>query len=240
MKTYKATGIVCSNTKLAEADKIISVYSDVGLIRGVAKGVRKTKSKFGARLEPLSYINLVMYKGKNLDTVTQVELIKPFNKIRTNLKLLSTALTMTSFIEKTSEHESHPGEMLDIIVEGVESLENGISPDVALLSFWANSLSTLGYIFHLDCCVRCGNELDSVSLFGVDSGGFLCRKCSSLDEWTIDLYSKSVSLLNNLINKKPINDFDSESITKISKIFDAFIKYHLDINLKSYKFFSNL
>jgi DNA repair protein RecO (recombination protein O) len=244
LKTYKAKGIVCSNTKLGEADKIISVYTDLGLIRAVAKGARKTKSKFGGRLEPLSFVDLVLYKGKNLDTVTQVELVRPFNKIRTNLQLLSVALTMTGFIEKSAEHESHPGELVEIILKSIERIESGFPPELSLVVFMAAALSRLGYIFNLDCCVRCSGRLKSVSVFGIDSGGFLCGNCSNLDQWMIELNKESGRLLTELINGSfgDINadNYSAQSIKQISKVFEAFIKYHLDINLKSFRFLTKL
>ena len=79
MALYRDEAVVIRTHKLGEADRIVTFISrEHGLIRGVAKGVRRTKSKFGARLEPGSYIDVQLYTGKNLDVVTQVETMENF------------------------------------------------------------------------------------------------------------------------------------------------------------------
>ena len=87
---YRDTGVVLRTYKLGEADRIIVIYTrGRGKVRAVAKGVRKTRSKFGARLEPTSHVNLQMYAGKGeLDTVTQVEMVEAFTAIRASLSRL--------------------------------------------------------------------------------------------------------------------------------------------------------
>ena len=74
---YRDTGVVLRTYKLGEADRIVVVLTEHhGKVRAVAKGVRKTMSKFGARLEPLSHVRLLMYQGRELDIVSQADGIK--------------------------------------------------------------------------------------------------------------------------------------------------------------------
>src|ERR1051326_7826766 len=83
MPLYKEQGIVLRTMKLGEADRIVTVLTQgTGKIRAVAKGIRKTRSKFGARLEPFTHVDLLLYKGRELDIVTQAEIITSFRAIR--------------------------------------------------------------------------------------------------------------------------------------------------------------
>lgn len=79
MKTYRDDAIVLRCHDLGEADRIITMLSrHNGKVRAVAKGVRRTKSRFGARVEPFSLVDVQLYRGRNLDTITQVESRSPY------------------------------------------------------------------------------------------------------------------------------------------------------------------
>src|SRR5205814_10381444 len=83
MPLYKEQGIVLRTMKLGEADRIVTVLTQgTGKIRAVAKGIRKTRSKFGARLEPFTHVYLLLDKGRELDIVTQAEIITSFRELR--------------------------------------------------------------------------------------------------------------------------------------------------------------
>ena len=86
MAVYKSKGIVLRSIRYGEADRILDLYTpEAGLISAIAKGIRRTKSRFGARLEPFSCVDFLAYQGKTLDTVTQVEVLRSFRGIRENL-----------------------------------------------------------------------------------------------------------------------------------------------------------
>ena len=74
MSLYRDKGVVLRSYKLGESDRIVVIMTEnFGKVRAVAKGVRKTKSKIGARLEPMSHVDIQLYRGRELDTVSQVE-----------------------------------------------------------------------------------------------------------------------------------------------------------------------
>src|SRR6266581_8125069 len=104
MPLYKEQGIVLRSVKLGEADKIVTILTQgSGKVRAVAKGIRRTNSKFGARLEPLTHVSLMLYAGRNLDTVTQAEIISPFRAIRGGFDLFAAAETMVEAVDKVAE-----------------------------------------------------------------------------------------------------------------------------------------
>src|SRR5262245_27047223 len=91
MPPYKGQGIVLRSVKLGEADKIVTILTQgSGKVRGVAKGIRKTTSRFGGRLEPFTHVNLMLYRGRGaLDTITQADIIAPHRNIRDALALFA-------------------------------------------------------------------------------------------------------------------------------------------------------
>ena len=101
-KYYTTKGIVLRTYKLREADRIIVLISpDRGMIRAVAKGIRKTKSKFGSRLEPTTHVSMQVHKGKgDLDLITQVETLDHFRTIREDLNRLTKAIAMLEAVDQ--------------------------------------------------------------------------------------------------------------------------------------------
>ena len=88
-------GIVLRSYPFGEADRVVVLLSpNRGKMRTVAKGVRKTKSRFGGRLEPFTHIDVVVYEGRALDTITQVSVIDPFAHLRLDLERVMAAGTM--------------------------------------------------------------------------------------------------------------------------------------------------
>src|SRR5919202_1527353 len=86
MVVYRSRGIVLRSIRYGEADRILDLYTqDAGLVSAIAKGIRRTKSRFGARLEPLSCVDFLAYEGRTLDTITQAEVLRSFHTVRGNL-----------------------------------------------------------------------------------------------------------------------------------------------------------
>src|SRR6266566_1711271 len=107
---YRDQGVVLRTIKLGEADRIVTILTQVnGKIRAVAKGVRKTGSRFGARLEPTRHVALQCYRGRELDVVTQVETIDAFRQLREHYVSLTHAIAMLEAVDQVAqEREANP------------------------------------------------------------------------------------------------------------------------------------
>src|SRR3989337_969412 len=101
-KLYKDEAVVLKTIKLGEADRIVTLMTrSHGKVRAVAKGVRKTKSRFGARLEPFTLVNLMIYKGrKDLDTITSADIVSSFDSLRTDYRRLTAAAAVVELVDK--------------------------------------------------------------------------------------------------------------------------------------------
>lgn len=176
MAQYRDEGVVIRTIRLGEADRIVTMVSpEHGKIRAVAKGVRKTKSRIGARLEPLSHVSLLCWQGRELDVVTQVELIDAFRPVREDLHRLGAAMTMLEVVEQFSlEHHPMP-ELFTMLVRALETLERSGAP-MLLGAFCWKVLALEGFAPIVDGCARCGQDGELVAFDAAD-GGFLCRRC---------------------------------------------------------------
>src|SRR5918996_3172321 len=98
---YKDEGVVLRSIKLGEADRILTIFTkNNGKVRAVAKGVRKTKSRFGGRLEPFTVVDLMFYRGRSLDTITAASIIEPFVVPSTDYAGYTAACALAETTEK--------------------------------------------------------------------------------------------------------------------------------------------
>jgi DNA repair protein RecO (recombination protein O) len=182
MPLYKEQGIVLRSVKLGEADKIVTILTQgSGKVRGVAKGVRKTNSRFGARLEPLTHVSLLMYRGRNLDTVTQAEIISPFLAIRRDFGLIAAGETMLEAADKVAEEHERNVRLFLLLLSGLRALD-ALPRDSAAVaeSFLLKLLSLSGFHPSLSACAACATPGPHVR-FSSAQGGMVCEGCAEQD-----------------------------------------------------------
>jgi DNA repair protein RecO (recombination protein O) len=182
MPLYKEQGIVLRAIKLGEADKIVTILTQgSGKVRAVAKGIRRTTSKFGARLEPLTHVSLLLHRGRNLDTVTQADIITPFRLVRGNFGLIAAGQTMLEATDKVAEEHERNVRLFLLLVSGLRALE-GLPRDPAAVaeSFLLKLLSLSGFHPSLSGCAVCGLP-GPHGWFSAGQGGTVCRDCAESD-----------------------------------------------------------
>ena len=176
MSLYRDEGVVLRTLRLGEADRIVTLLTKGrGKVRAVAKGVRRTNSKFGARLEPLSHVAMLCWQGRELDIVNQVEVIDAFRAVREDLDRVAKGFTLLEVTDQLSQ-ERHPTPRLyDMLVGALRTLADG---DEALLvpGFLLKALALDGSSPVVDRCVTCG-VTEGLVAFDLVEGGVLCRSC---------------------------------------------------------------
>lgn len=171
---YRERGIVLRTHKLGEADRIISLLSEShGKVRAVAKGVRKTQSKFGSRLEPTSHVALQLHQGRTLDLVTQVESIELFDGLRDDLDTLRRAVSMLEVVDQVAQ-EGEPDAALYRMLAGALRTLADTGKAVVVPAFFCKVLAHDGVRPITDRCAECGTTEDLVA-FDLLHGGVLCR-----------------------------------------------------------------
>ena len=174
MPLYRDVGVVLRTYKLGESDRIIVMCTQGhGKVRAVAKGVRKTKSKFGSRLEPASHVLVQLYEGRELDIVSQAELVETQAALRDDLDRLGRAAAMLEAVDQIcQEGEVNPA-LYEMLVGGLRAVANWDSPLVTP-AFFFKLLASEGVGMQVEACIECGTTDDLASL-DLEGGGLRCR-----------------------------------------------------------------
>jgi DNA repair protein RecO (recombination protein O) len=173
---YRESGVVLRTIRLGEADRIITLLTEGrGKVRAVAKGVRKTKSRFGSRLEPISHVALQLYEGRELDTVTQAETLDHFRPIREDLERVGRATALLEVADQVAQEGEANGALYRMLVGALRALAANSSP-LLVTGFYWKLLSLEGFHPMLEECAGCGNDGPFVA-FDLAEGGVLCRDC---------------------------------------------------------------
>lgn len=176
MTLFRARGVVLRTTKLGESHRILSIVTDGrGKVRAVAKGVRKTKSRWGARLEPLSHISMMCWEGRELDIVTQAEVIDTFRPVREDLDRMAKAAILVESVDRLSQEGEADPTHYRMLVGALKSLAEADSPALVGAFLW-RLLAHQGASPILDQCAACGSDGPLVA-FNLADGGTVCRSC---------------------------------------------------------------
>jgi len=185
-RTYKTEAVVLRSFRLGEADRVLHLYTlDRGRVGAVAKGVRKTKSRFGARLEPLSHVELMLHQGGGeLQTVTGVQLLGSHRTAREEPYRLSAGLIgaeamLRLFPEQEANERAFRAltRFLDLLDE-LEPNNGRASVDPLVLSFQLKLLWVSGYLPHVTSCAECGADA-GLAGYSPRAGGAVCVNCAN-------------------------------------------------------------
>jgi DNA repair protein RecO (recombination protein O) len=212
-RTYKTEAVVLRSFRFGEADRVLHIYTlDRGRVGAVAKGVRRTKSRFGARLEPLSHVELLLHQGSGeLQTVTGVELIQSHHEAREDPYRLNVGLVgLEAMLRLFTEQEANARafQALTRFLELVDELppaaggHSRAALDPLALSFQLKLLWLSGYLPHMTSCAECGAATDLVG-YSPRAGGAVCAGCR--DEATLSLAPDGLAGIEALL-RRPLAD----------------------------------
>jgi len=187
-RTLKTEAIVLRSIRFSEADCVLHLYTlERGRVGGIAKGVRKTRSRFGARLEPMSHVELVLHEGRGeLATVRGAELVRSHDRSRTDAYRLAVGhIGLEAMLRLFVEQEAQPPafhaltHFLDLL-DGIEAdLPAQPALEPLVLAFQLKLLWLSGYLPHLSGCAACGEAGKPLVGFSARAGGAVCRECDA-------------------------------------------------------------
>ena len=185
-RSYKTEAVVLRSLRLGEADRVLHLYTlDRGRVGAVAKGVRRTKSRFGARLEPLSHVELLLHQGGGeLHTVTGVDLVHSHRAAREDARRLGVGLVgLEAMLRLFPEQEGNPRAFTALVrfleaLDEAEPADDVPARDPLALSFQLKLLWLSGYLPHLTSCAECGSEI-GLAGFSPRAGGAVCEACAT-------------------------------------------------------------
>ncbi len=246
-KNYFATGIISKSSNFGEADSIFHLITrEHGLVRAVAKSVRKPRSKLKGHLEILNQVTAYLRKGKNLDLITQVESINSFNLIKKNLKLIAKACYITELTESVLSENQPNTKLFDLLVSSLKLIETHKKELLLIHCFEFQLLTLSGFKLVFLECVNCEKEISKNShVFSPSQGGILCSDCKKLENTKlINLNIMTLKILRNmsrenfssLIELSPPKNI----LQELSRVFDESIRELLGVNLNSKKFYQTI
>ena len=226
-------GIVLRSYPFGEADRVVVLLSpNNGKIRTVAKGIRKTKSRFGGRLEPFTHVDMVLYEGRNLDTITQVAVIEPFPRLRASLDAVVAAGTMVEAADAVAQEDESSMRLFLLLHRGLRALEAGQSGADLITSYLLKLADVVGVAPSLLLCASCG-RVEDLHRFSFGGGGALCDRC--LTDGAVRLRDGVTVYLAALADA----EFGHMPPTNVGLAGEAmgiarrFVEYHLDRKLAS-------
>ena len=183
--SFVTDAINLKSYNLSEADKIIVMYSkEKGLIRGVAKGVKKPKSKLGARMDLLVANTLMLHKGRNLDTICQAEVVNSFYKTRQDIDKICYSTYVTEVVHNFGIEEDPCSEIIYNLLyqtlNTISSAETKVDILLAVIKFQLKMMIESGFSIELEQCLCCHHELKEETMFFVPQmGGIVCENCAT-------------------------------------------------------------
>ncbi|WP_139978391.1 DNA repair protein RecO [Nocardioides litoris] len=238
MPLYRDEAVVLRTHKLGEADRIITLLTrHHGRVRAVAKGVRRTTSKFGSRLEPFTHVDLQLAEGRNLDIVTQAETRSLFHAgLGSDYDRYTSGTAMLETAERLATEEKEPAtQQFLLLVGGLRAMTMPErSPLQVLDSYVLRSLAVAGYAPSFEHCARCGLE-GPHRWFNPAMGGVLCATCRV--PGSAAPAPETVLVLGSLL----AGDWDAVAATadrhlkEASGLVAAYLTWHLERQLRSWE-----
>ncbi len=233
MGLKKDHGIVLRGYPFGDADRVVVILSpNHGKLRTVAKGVRKTKSRFGGRLEPFTHVELGLYEGRNLDTITSVSVIEAFPRLRDDLDRVVKGGTMLEAADAIAVEGEGSHRMFLLLQRGLRALNAGNDHPDLVASFLLKAAEVVGVAPSLRQCASCGAP-GQHARFSFPAGGALCSSCGEVGSaklrngLTDYLAALADGGFDDLPPPAPALSKEAMGVTR------RFVEYHLDRQLHS-------
>ncbi|RKS10093.1 DNA replication and repair protein RecO [Nocardiopsis sp. Huas11] len=233
---YRDEGVVLRTQKLGEADRIVTLLTRrTGLVRAVGKGVRRTKSRFGARLEPCTHVDVQLHTGRTLDIITQAETLRPYGEsVVSDYSRYTAATAMLETAEKIVAVEKDPAlRQFLLLIGALRTLGEGSHDSRLVLdAYLLRSLAVAGYTPALGECARCGSRGEHRA-FAVHAGGMVCSVCRP--HGSVHPSPETPRLMSALLG----GDWESADASQdrhrseCSGLVAAYLQWHLENGIRS-------
>jgi DNA repair protein RecO (recombination protein O) len=236
VSVYRDQAIVLRTQKLGEADRIITLFTrEHGRIKAVAKGVRRTKSRWGARLEPASHVDLQLYSGRSLDTVTQAVSIENFgDELSLDYQRWTVASAILEAAERFTSQEHEPALQQYLLVVGSLKALAHETYDASLIldAYLLRSLAVAGYAPSLMNCSRC-DAPGPHKFFSLVGGGSVCNTCKP--SAAPSAHPETLELMQQLLSGDwaSAEGSDLRYRREASGLIAAYLQWHLERGLRS-------
>ena len=245
MNNVVTDAINLKSYNLKDSDKIVVMYSkELGLIRGVAKGVKKPKSRLGARMDSLVANKVMLYKGKNLDTICQAEALNTFKDSRQDYDKLMYSSYISEIISIFGvEDDPSSKEVYDLFYKALDRISNDDSKKdvmIAVIKFQLKMMLIVGFGLEFDTCLCCREEiLNEDMYFSIQMGGVVCEECNKDLGVKLKLHHKMRDFMQAMMqfDFNYETEYDKKATEKVCDVcfnlLNEYIQSHTDKKIKS-------
>jgi DNA repair protein RecO (recombination protein O) len=241
-RSWKTEAVVLRSIRYGEADRVLHLFTlERGRVGAIAKGARKTTSRFGARLEPFSHVELVLHEGRGeLHTVTQASLLRSHDASRVDPYRMAVGhigleAVLRLFIEGDENARAFHGltRFLDLLDETSAELPARPALDPLVLAFQLKLLWLSGYLPHITACASCGAETGLVG-FSAAAGGGVCAACEAN---ALPVASDGFAGIRSLL-ERPLSEAARAGVTERGrrdtlKVVESSYEYHGGFRLRT-------
>ena len=245
-RTYRANGLVLKKSPLGESDLIVTFYTpDGGKISAVANGARRSTSKLVGHLEPLTLTKLSLSRGRNLDIITQAQIVNGFASLKSDLTAVTKGLYTIELVDGFGS-EDHPNQSLyGLTLDILSAISQNPRSDLILRFFELHLLSASGLMPELYKCVECRKTLEpSEHRFSADGGGTICTDCTPSDVLLRPLSLRALKVLRFLarasLSDLPALYLDDALRQEIKSVLGTSVEYWLGKEIRSNSFLEHL
>ena len=249
-RTYRCEALTLKKSSVGEADLVVTLFTkDRGKLRAVAKGARRTSSKLMGHFEPLTHVRLSLAQGRNLDYVTQAQVIESFADLKQDLGAITKGLYVAELVDGFGSEASSNQPLYQLAVEILKSLENSVEQDTesewALRYFEVHLLQVSGLMPELYRCVECQRSLSPGDhRFSPTLGGTLCSNCHPSGAQVRPLSLRAVKVLR-LLHRSPLASVmglkaDPGLAYELKSVLAGTVSYWLDKDIRSNSFLEQL
>ena len=243
-RTYKAEAVVLKQTPLGEADRILTLFTpNMGKIRAVAKGIRRTKSKLGGHLELLNQVSIHLARGRNLDIVTEAILIESFRGLKRNLGSLSKGLYIAELVDDFSVEEPTNSAIYSLFLDTLGWLGTLDQLELLLRHFEMRLFEHSGHRPELHSCVECQIDLEPDNhTFSCARGGVICERCRHLStEALVPVSINAMKVLRFLQREEHYDgvrkvNLSPQILQDVQRLSRAYVRFLADREMKTVEF----
>lgn len=235
MQNFVTDAINLKSYNLSEADKIMVMYSkEKGLIKGVAKGCKKPKSKLGARMDLLVANTVMLYKGKNLDTICEAKSLNTFKDSRQDIDKLLYSTYVSEVINNFGvENDPSSAEVYDLLYNALAKISSSTDKKeilIGVIKFQLKIMEISGFGVELDTCLCCREQvLDENMYFSSKMGGVICEECNEHLGIKTKMHHKIRDFLLAMLqfDYDYVSDYDKKATEKVCSVCCELLKEYV-------------
>jgi DNA repair protein RecO (recombination protein O) len=248
MPLHQTPAVILRTTPFGESDQIVTLYTlEFGKIRGIAKGAKRSRKRFGARLEIGSYVQVAFFQKETSDLVrlSHCDLVRPFEGLREDIHKLAWASYFIELVNEMTAERVQDKPLFRLLIAFLHFIDRGILKEEVQRVFEIRFLSHLGYRPQLDLCTRCRKMLSGGEFFfSPREGGVLCPACAGHLPGLVPVSLGTIKTLL-LAQTLPLDkvgriSFSSQSLKESQALLSLFLHYYLGKELKSKKFLEQI